>query len=77
MAATGWDEQVEAFADSVNGDETSAPLPGLPTVTLANTDAVVRPHRRAKEKTKAFFINKSASMGEEVRGYRAPRSKWG
>jgi hypothetical protein len=40
----------------VNGDETSAPLPGLPTVTVANAGAAVRMHRRAKENAITFLI---------------------
>jgi hypothetical protein len=56
IEATDWDEQVEALAEIVNGDETAAPFPGLPTKTVANAGAAVRPQRRAKEKAKAFFI---------------------
>ena len=36
MAETGWEEQLAAVAESVKGDETWAPLPGLLTVTPAN-----------------------------------------
>jgi hypothetical protein len=36
MAATFCEEQVVASAERVKGEETSAPLPGLLTVTLPN-----------------------------------------
>lgn len=39
MAATGWEEQLVALAESVKGEETWAPLPGLLTVTPANAGA--------------------------------------
>ena len=32
MEPTGWDEQVEALASRVNGEDTEAPLDGLLTV---------------------------------------------
>jgi hypothetical protein len=35
IALTGWEEQVAAVAESVNGDETLAPFAGLLTTTLA------------------------------------------
>jgi hypothetical protein len=36
MLATFCEEQVAASAESVKGEDTSAPLPGLLTVTVAN-----------------------------------------
>jgi hypothetical protein len=49
IADTGWDEQLEALADKLNDEDTSLPLPGLFTVTLAMAGrTLVEAIRRAK-----------------------------
>lgn len=45
MDDTGCDEQVEASADRVNGEETVAPLPGELMVGLAKAGTAVRASR--------------------------------
>lgn len=42
MAAMGCEEQSEAQAESVKGEETAAPLPGLLTLTPANAGLASR-----------------------------------
>jgi hypothetical protein len=48
MALTGCEEQVEASADRVNGEETSEPLPGLLMVGFAKAGTAVRASRELK-----------------------------
>lgn len=58
MAATFCEEQVAALAERLKGEETSAPLPGLLTVTDANEG--VAKMRRLDEPMESFwnkFIN--------------------
>jgi hypothetical protein len=54
MDTTFCAEQVEALAESVNGEDTSLPLMGLLTVTPANTGAVSA-ERNNRENQEVFI----------------------
>jgi hypothetical protein len=56
MALMGCDEQLDAFAESVNGELTVSPFEGLLTVTLANAGAA-RAMQRSMEK---YLVIRSA-----------------